>query len=622
MSSWVAVAGLGMLAQPARGQRSATVRFPDAEVFAAQPGQHGSTIVVDHEGTWVVERVAGVLVRTDLEGRPRASLSLQPGLGELIAAPRGVFVADRMGDRVLAVAQGEGGEPSITGEVAVREPYGLALSPDGATLLVTSVADHELVQLDAATLTPIRRVELRAEPRGVAISPDGTRAIVGFLSSGALAEIELASGTLRWHALDPRDEIGFEKLDFCGEEIEVALLEEPPSRFEVPNDTGRRFARSSFALAFAGDQPLVAHAISTPQMKRKPKLDARDSYGGGGADEGLGPLAFVVTRVSAGKLGSASLERMHLRGAQPRAIATFGAQLAVGGYGDDVIDLISLSTKDHSFAQGIVVVGSKCGIDGLAFAPDGSSLWVHCELSRSLVRIGLADAQVQREREWLRTPELAASPRGKQVEAGAELFRRSGDARLSEGGALACASCHPEGRSDGLSWRLGKSILQTPMLAGRVVDTAPYKWDGQDDSLRASVRHTIERLGGMPDEVRASERDAIVAYLQWLPAPRSPTVDDGEALARGREVFERECSSCHAGARLSDGAQHGLATSLELADTPSLIGLAHTAPYYHDGSAIDLATLIDDRATIHDMADTSKLDARAREDLVTYLESL
>ncbi len=35
-----------------------------------------------------------------------------------------------------------------------------------------------------------------------------------------------------------------------------------------------------------------------------------------------------------------------------------------------------------------------------------------------------------------------------------------------------------------------------------------------------------------------------------------------------------------------------------------------------------LTTLIDDRATIHDMADTSKLDARAREDLVTYLESL
>lgn len=611
-----------MLAQPARGQRSvaASIRFTDAEPFAPQPGQHGSTVVVDAEGVWVAERVAGVLVRTDLEGQPRASLSLQPGLGELIAGPQGVFVADRMGDRVLAVALGEGGEASIVGEVALREPYGLALTPDGTTLLATSVADHELVLLDAATLAPIRRVELRAEPRGVAISPDGTRAIVGFLSSGALAEIELASGALRWHALDPRDEIGFEKVEFCGEEFEVAQLEEAPSRFEVPNDTGRRFARSSFALAFVGDQPLVAHAISTPQMKRKPKLDARDSYGGGGGDEGLGPLAFVVTRVSAGALGSASLERIRLRGAQPRAIASFGDQLAVGGYGDDVVDLISLDPSGRVTGQTTLRVGKACGIDGLAFAPDGSSLWAHCELGRSLVRIVRTGVEAQRD--WLHTPELAASPRGELVEAGAELFRRSGDIRLSEDGVLACAACHPEGRSDGLSWRLGKSILQTPMLAGRVVDTAPYKWDGQDDSLRASVRHTIDRLGGLPDEVRMRERDAIVAYLQWLPAPRSATVGDAEALARGREVFERECSSCHAGARLSDGAQHGLATSLDVVDTPSLIGLAHTAPYYHDGSAIDLTTLIDDRATIHDMADTSKLDARAREDLVTYLESL
>lgn len=613
-----------MLAKPAAGSLRVAerVRAADTHAFPVQPGQHGSTVVVDGEGAWVVERVAGVLVRTDLEGRTRASLSLQPGLGELIAGPRGVFVADRMGDRVLAVERGEGDEPTIVGEAFVREPHGLALAPDGATLLVTSVADHELVLLDATTLAPRSRVELRAEPRGVAISPDGTRAVVGFLTSGALAEVELASGTLRWHALDPRDEIAFEKTEFCGEEIEVALLEEAPSRFEVPNDTGRRFARSSFAVGFVGGQPLVAHAISTPQMKRKPKLDARDSYGGGGGDEGLGPLAFVVTRATLGELGAATLERIQLRGAQPRALAGAGNRLAVGGYGDDVIDLLELSAKGEVLARQMLEVGSKCGVDGLAFAPDGASLWVHCELSRSLVRVGLAGIEPQARREWLRTAELAASPRGEQVEAGAELFRRSGDSRLSEEGVLACASCHPEGRSDGLTWRLGKSILQTPMLAGRVVDTAPYKWDGQDESLRASVRHTIERLGGLPDEVRTSERDAIVAYLEWLPPPRAPSPPDAELLARGRALFERECEACHAGARMADGAQHDLATSLDVVDTPSLVGLAHTAPYYHDGSAIDLATLIDDRATIHDMADTSKLDAREREDLVTYLESL
>jgi mono/diheme cytochrome c family protein len=155
-----------------------------------------------------------------------------------------------------------------------------------------------------------------------------------------------------------------------------------------------------------------------------------------------------------------------------------------------------------------------------------------------------------------------------------------------------------------------------------VVDTAPYKWDGTDLDLRASIKHTIERLGGESGQMRRSEIAAIEAYLLSLSAPRPPSVRDAEALARGQAVFEKECSGCHAGDRTTDRTQHALTTSLGNVDTPSLAGLAHTAPYYHDGSATDLRTLLDDRATIHDMTDTSGLSAAQRQDLVSYLESL
>ena len=50
--------------------------------------------------------------------------------------------------------------------------------------------------------------------------------------------------------------------------------------------------------------------------------------------------------------------------------------------------------------------------------------------------------------------------------------------------------------------------------------------------------------------------------------------------------------------------------------------MAHTAPYYHDGSAKDLYALLTDKGSVHDMADLSKLSQRDVADLTAYLRSL
>jgi cytochrome c peroxidase len=57
-------------------------------------------------------------------------------------------------------------------------------------------------------------------------------------------------------------------------------------------------------------------------------------------------------------------------------------------------------------------------------------------------------------------------------------------------------------------------------------------------------------------------------------------------------------------------------------DTPSLIGLAASAPYYHDGSAATLEALLADRGLVHGMADASELSDAQIADLVAYLETL
>ncbi|MEM7151872.1 MAG: hypothetical protein AAF799_03475 [Myxococcota bacterium] len=53
-----------------------------------------------------------------------------------------------------------------------------------------------------------------------------------------------------------------------------------------------------------------------------------------------------------------------------------------------------------------------------------------------------------------------------------------------------------------------------------------------------------------------------------------------------------------------------------------MVGLAHSAPYYHDGSAGDLRTLLTDRGTIHDMADLDSLTEVQIADLSAYLRTL
>jgi cytochrome c553 len=601
---------------------------------APHASNHGGTIAADATGLWIVERNAGALIRTDPAGEVKATIELSAGLGELVLdeAQTGLFVADRGADRVLHYKLA-GDVATQRAQLKITEPHGLALTPDGSTLLVTSVADQELVAVDTATMAIKWRIELAPEPRAVAVSPEGRWALVGFLTSEAIARVELSNQHVDWHALAPRDhvEVESDEFEFGGPSVRTT---EAVSRFEVPNDIGRRHVRNVFALAFVGDGIAVAaHQLATSQMELKPDAERGDSYGGGAA--GIDPIEYRFARIGEPAAdGLLDIDHHDISIHQPRALAYDPLRdvLYVGGYGDDEIAAIGSASRERPSLlwSASLGQGAACGLDGLAIAGDGEHIWAHCELARRVVRIDLQPgpegapasprATPIKSKEWVRGPELAASLRSAEVERGAEMFRRGED--FSLGGSLACASCHPEGRSDGLSWRLGRSILQTPMLAGRVADTGPYKWTGEDSSLRESFKHTLERIGGFPEEIPARDFSALEAYITSLPKPRPPSTVDPEALTRGRALFERECTVCHSGEKSTDRERHEFVTTLRKVDTPSLIGLAHTAPYYHDGSAIDLATLLDDRGSIHDMVDTSALTADERRDLITFLESL
>jgi cytochrome c peroxidase len=196
----------------------------------------------------------------------------------------------------------------------------------------------------------------------------------------------------------------------------------------------------------------------------------------------------------------------------------------------------------------------------------------------------------------VRVQRPASTPDDEAIALGRALFHTSGDPRISKDGR-ACASCHPDGRDDGLVWSTPSGPRQTPMLAGRLPDTGPYGWDGAGRDVEHHLGHTFARLDGQglpPRDLAALER-----YITTLEGPPVHPTGSEAPLARGRQVFfAAGCGSCHsAESAWTDGKSHDVhsqnpADTVASFDTPSLRFVAGTAPYFHDGHFPSLRSLL------------------------------
>ena len=149
--------------------------------------------------------------------------------------------------------------------------------------------------------------------------------------------------------------------------------------------------------------------------------------------------------------------------------------------------------------------------------------------------------------------------------------------------------------------------LDIPDLRG-IRFTAPYGRNGRFDSLREFVRNVIvnEFNGPEPDPVLM---DGIIAYMIEFDFLANPALNaDGslndtasEKAKRGEAIFHRpfpgmngrSCASCHIlSSNFLDHKRHDIGSlkgsssfSRDRAlDTPTLLGIKYTLPYFHDGS--------------------------------------
>jgi hypothetical protein len=225
------------------------------------------------------------------------------------------------------------------------------------------------------------------------------------------------------------------------------------------------------------------------------------------------------------------------------------------------------------------------GPTGIAIADREQLMLVNSVFDGKLAIISLKSGIIDAIDLDLGTPRLASN-----IRAGREMFFRTGDANITHEG-LACASCHPEGNDDGVTWSTPEGPRQTPMLAGRLLDTAPYGWSRGERTLDSYVDDTMSRLGG--NGLTPADREALVIYLKSMKGP--PTVSRSPLATEGAGVFmSAGCSDCHAGVTGTDSKPHADRVGGVPIDTPSLRSVAMTAPYFHDARYRNLEDLLSD----------------------------
>ena len=146
-----------------------------------------------------------------------------------------------------------------------------------------------------------------------------------------------------------------------------------------------------------------------------------------------------------------------------------------------------------------------------------------------------------------------------------------------------------------------------------------------DAKLKIDVKHS-------PDLV-TPKLPALRAYQHSLVAPTPPAGSvDASAAARGKQVFDKACASCHVGGNGTDNNAGKLHTAEETGmdgayamrtnnrayRTTPLRGLWQHPPYFHDGSAKSLGEVV----AHYDRKRSLGLSDAQRKDLVEYLETL
>ncbi|MDD4267033.1 MAG: hypothetical protein PHO07_11240 [Pirellulales bacterium] len=492
-------------------------------------------------------------------GTARGSIQVGHGATSPVVSADGerLYVCNRFDNDVSVIDLASGRQ--IARVAAVREPVAADVTPDGRLLLVANHLPNTRSDQDfageiapAVTLIDTLSLETAEIPlrrganslRGLCVTPDGRHALVTHL----LANFEMVPF---------RVDTGWIDVNVVSI-IDIARRQVISTIGMDDYDLG---AGNPWDVKCSGDGRWVCvSSAGTHQLCVIPRAELLGDF----AHRTMQPMMAVWPIYLS--LGESLWRRVPLAGKGPRGLAFAGSTVYAAEYFSDTLAAVDLDGPPRPAP---------------AVQPAKS--------------IDLAD----REGDAVRTIALGPSPRMSLERQGEMLFN---DATICYEHWLSCASCHPDGRADGLNWDLMNDSQGNPkntksMLLSHA--TPPSMAEGvratAEVAVRAGIRHIL--FAERPE----AESVAIDAYLRSLEPVPSPYRVGGRlspAAERGREQFNRlGCDRCHPVPLYTDLKMHDVGTRrtddyTNRFDTPTLVEVWRTAPYLHDGRYATIRDLL------------------------------
>lgn len=650
----------------------------------------------DFKAVYAVSEDDGVVARLDLETQQVFVLELGGEPTRIARNAEHVFVTLR-NQRSIAVLKDENGTLSLQTSISVgAEPTGIVLNESGDRLYVAEAMSQNIREIDTESFETLRNWRTaNNDPRWLALHPSGDALYVASSLRGELTYIDLREeNTVQIVDLIDVQNTNFDSFDapfegqgrppqtvdanklsrrFTGDPAftpkgDLLLLPaifvdnnspvmeiEPLSDNSPPVETGG-YAGNANGTSRFNPSIMIVPVNSEGQVTDREDVEivgltaffAGNSVAAYPTSVSVDPKGEVALATIE---GSASIIAIPISDNQPRQTVL-----------DTLLDGPSHETDDFALGAGIssretFLVQTKAGPRAITFTDDDTG-HVFSFLDRSIgefqqsklndqfsgenqeeedftfFNIEVGEPANTNNIELRRNTKLFNSRLPSEVEAGRSLFYAATDSRMStEMAGISCATCHFQGRNDGLTWhfnrsddleRLNIAARQTPSLAGRVSLTAPLRWDGSRASVADDAMQTSQGLMG-GSGLTQDETLRIQAYIDWTRDIDNPNQTADQArLSNGSRLFyspEIGCGNCHEGARATDNRTHFMPNSGLSLQTRSLVGVFATPPYLHDGSVPTLREVLKNAKQLN-MGDTSSLSEQDFEDLLLYVSSL
>jgi YVTN family beta-propeller protein len=497
------------------------------------------------------------------------------------------------------------------------EPYGIVCARDGKLAYVTHEYPGTVSEIDLEARKVLREMKAGSMVRGLALSPDEKRLYVTEFYTAALRALDLPSGKVvdgwQGHSTD----------NLCRNVVihprrPKAYLSHIRSKIDVIDGSGSIFPH------------LTVYTLVPPDGGKRRTSFAMDTYNG----------VYVVTNP------------------WEAALSPDGRRIYTIYAGTNDMNASEVVDDDYREIERIgraVRVGQNPR--AVRVSPDGRTVYVYNALDFD---VSVLDADGMRLQGRIKTCEPPKSP---EWVRGKVLFSTANFPMTSRRW-IACASCHPDGHSDGRVWHNPEGLRKTPAFFG-LAHTHPLHWSADRDEVQ-DFEYTIRgrlmqgagllrgalkpKQGYAPTELdeplagRSADLDALAVYSNSFefttlsphalaPGKLSPPAERGKKLFFDAAVG---CAKCHSGPYYTDSALKKPFNLYDVGtgsddpsekmgpkyDTPTLLGVYRTAPYLHHGKAKTLHDVLTTCNRDDKHGKTSHLKSADLDDLVAFLKSL